>query len=115
MEYSDDESSDGCAHESTAACAFRPSELPGLGPGPLGGRPAEDEDCRADGGILGIVVVAYNYSLTTLLQLADLNTPLAYVSLVPLISLMLAFMYARTAEANRRSTIARPITSSAFP
>ena len=40
--------------------------------------------------LLGIIVVAYNYSLTTLLQLADLNTPLAYVSLVPLISLMLA-------------------------
>src|ERR1700722_16855773 len=42
--------------------------------------------------LLGIIVIAYNYSLTTLLQLADLNTPLAYVSLVPLISLMLAFM-----------------------
>jgi exosortase/archaeosortase family protein len=45
--------------------------------------------------LLGIVVIAYNYSLTTLLQLADLNTPLAYVSLVPLISLMLAFMHAQ--------------------
>src|SRR6202453_3920886 len=40
--------------------------------------------------LLGIIVIAYNYSLTTLLQLADLNTPLAYVSLVPLISLLLA-------------------------
>ena len=39
--------------------------------------------------LLGIVVIAYNYSLTTLLQLADLNTPLAYVSLVPLMSLLL--------------------------
>src|SRR5580693_9326709 len=45
--------------------------------------------------LLGIVVIAYNYSLTTLLQLADLNTPLAYVSLVPLMSLMLAFMHAQ--------------------
>jgi exosortase/archaeosortase family protein len=49
--------------------------------------------------LLGIIVVAYNYSLTTLLQLADLNTPLAYVSLVPLISLMLAFMHARPRQA----------------
>jgi exosortase/archaeosortase family protein len=45
--------------------------------------------------LLGIVVIAYNYSLSTLLQLADLNTPLAYVSLVPLISLMLAFMHSQ--------------------
>ena len=35
------------------------------------------------GALLGIVVIAYSYSLTTLLQIADLNTPLAYVSLVP--------------------------------
>jgi exosortase/archaeosortase family protein len=40
--------------------------------------------------LLGVVIIAYSYSLTTLLQLADLNTPLAYVSLVPLISLILA-------------------------
>jgi exosortase/archaeosortase family protein len=40
--------------------------------------------------LLGIVIIAYSYSLSTLLQLADLNTPLAYVSLVPLISLILA-------------------------
>jgi exosortase/archaeosortase family protein len=40
--------------------------------------------------LMGVVVIAYSYSLTTLLQLADLNTPLAYVSLVPLISLVLA-------------------------
>ena len=40
--------------------------------------------------LLGAVVVAYNYSLTTLWQLAGLNTPLAYVGLVPLISLALA-------------------------
>jgi len=49
--------------------------------------------------LLGIIVVAYNYSLTTLLQLADLNTPLAYVSLVPLISLMLAYMHAKPRQA----------------
>jgi exosortase/archaeosortase family protein len=49
--------------------------------------------------LLGIIVVAYNYSLTTLLQLADLNTPLAYVSLVPLISLMLAYLHAKPRQA----------------
>jgi exosortase/archaeosortase family protein len=43
----------------------------------------------------GVVIIAYSYSLTTLLQLADLNTPLAYVSLVPLISLMLAVVYSQ--------------------
>jgi exosortase/archaeosortase family protein len=42
--------------------------------------------------LLGVVIIAYSYSLTTLLQLADLNTPLAYVSLVPPISLILAMM-----------------------
>ncbi len=46
-----------------------------------------------------IVIIAYSYSLTTLLQLADLNTPLAYVSLVPLISLMLAVVYSRPRRA----------------
>jgi exosortase/archaeosortase family protein len=40
--------------------------------------------------LIGVVVIAYSYSLTTLWQLADLNTPLAYVSLVPVISLILA-------------------------
>ena len=40
--------------------------------------------------LLAVVVIAYSYSLTTLWQLADLNTPLAYVSLVPIISLILA-------------------------
>ncbi len=47
--------------------------------------------------LFGIVTIAYSYSLTTLLELADLNTPLAYVSLVPLISLMLAIVYSRPA------------------
>ena len=45
------------------------------------------------------MIIAYSYSLTTLLQLADLNTPLAYVSLVPLISLMLAVVYSRPRRA----------------
>ncbi len=49
--------------------------------------------------LFGIVIIAYSYSLTTLLQLADLNTPLAYVSLVPLISLMLAVVYSRPRRA----------------
>ncbi len=40
--------------------------------------------------LIGVVIIAYSYSLTTLWQLADLNTPLAYVSLVPIISLILA-------------------------
>ncbi len=37
-----------------------------------------------------MTIIAYSYSLTTLMQLADLNSPLAYVSLVPIISLVLA-------------------------
>jgi exosortase/archaeosortase family protein len=45
--------------------------------------------------LLGVIIIAYSYSLTTLLQLADLNTPLAYVSLVPLISLVLAAMHSK--------------------
>ena len=47
--------------------------------------------------LLSVVVIAYSYSLTTLIQLADLNTPLAYVSLVPLISLVLALFHSRPA------------------
>ena len=41
------------------------------------------------------VLVAYNYSLSTLLQTADQQTPLAYVSLVPAIALALAAIRAR--------------------
>jgi len=48
--------------------------------------------------LLGVVIIAYSYSLTTLLQLADLNTPLAYVSLVPLISLILAAVHSQPAR-----------------
>ena len=45
--------------------------------------------------LLGVVVVAYNYSLSTLVQNAGLETPLAYVSLVPAIALALAALRAR--------------------
>jgi exosortase/archaeosortase family protein len=45
------------------------------------------------------VVVAYNYSLRTLLQTADEQTPLAYVSLVPVIALALAAIRARPTKA----------------
>jgi exosortase/archaeosortase family protein len=47
------------------------------------------------GTLVAAVVIAYSYSLTTLLQLASLNTPLAYVSLVPVISLVLAALYSQ--------------------
>ncbi len=40
--------------------------------------------------LLGSVIAAYNYSLVTLFQNAGLDTPLAYVSLVPLIALAIA-------------------------
>ena len=42
------------------------------------------------GALLSVTIIAYSYSLTTLVQLADLNSPLAYVSLVPVIALILA-------------------------
>ena len=42
------------------------------------------------GALLAVTIIAYSYSLTTLMQLADLNSPLAYVSLVPVIALVLA-------------------------
>jgi exosortase/archaeosortase family protein len=47
------------------------------------------------GVLLVSVLVAYNYSLTTLLQTADQQTPLAYISLVPAIALALAAIRAR--------------------
>jgi exosortase/archaeosortase family protein len=40
--------------------------------------------------LLGVTLLAYNYSLSTLIQNAGLETPLAYVSLVPAIALALA-------------------------
>ncbi len=41
------------------------------------------------------MLIAYNYSLSTLLQTADQQTPLAYISLVPAIALALAAIRAR--------------------
>ena len=45
--------------------------------------------------LLGSVGIAYNYSLSTLLQTANQQTPLAYISLVPAIALALAAIRAR--------------------
>jgi exosortase/archaeosortase family protein len=45
--------------------------------------------------LLGSVAVAYNYSLSTLLQTANEQTPLAYISLVPAIALALAAIRAK--------------------
>ena len=50
------------------------------------------------GALLSVVVIAYSYSLTTLWQLAGLNTPLAYVSLVPIVSLILAGVHSRPSQ-----------------
>ena len=50
------------------------------------------------GALIAVVVIAYSYSLTTLVQLADLNTPLAYVSLVPVVALILAAVYSRPSQ-----------------
>jgi exosortase/archaeosortase family protein len=47
------------------------------------------------GVLLGSIVVAYNYSLATLFQSANQQTPLAYISLVPAIALALAAIRAR--------------------
>jgi exosortase/archaeosortase family protein len=48
--------------------------------------------------LIGSVVIAYSYTLTTLIQNAGLETPLAYVSLVPAIALGLAAIRARPAK-----------------
>ena len=45
--------------------------------------------------LIGAVLIAYNYSLSTLLQTANQQTPLAYISLVPAITLALAAIRAR--------------------
>jgi exosortase/archaeosortase family protein len=47
------------------------------------------------GVLLGAVLIAYNYSLSTLLQTVDQQTPLAYISLVPVIALVLAAVRSR--------------------
>jgi len=49
--------------------------------------------------LLLAVLLAYNYSLSTLLQNAGLETPLAYVSLVPAIALALAALRAKPLRA----------------
>src|SRR5262245_44373001 len=40
--------------------------------------------------VVGLVLLAYNYSLSTLARGLGLNTPLAYLALVPVIALVLA-------------------------
>jgi exosortase/archaeosortase family protein len=45
--------------------------------------------------LLGSVLIAYSYSLTTLLQTANQQTPLAYISLVPAVALALAALRSR--------------------
>lgn len=45
------------------------------------------------------IVIAYGYSLLTLLQNAEMQTPLAYISLVPAISIVLAVACARPERA----------------
>jgi len=47
------------------------------------------------GVLLGAVLIAYNYSLSTLLSTVDQQTPLAYISLVPAIALALAAVRSR--------------------
>jgi exosortase/archaeosortase family protein len=47
------------------------------------------------GVLLGAVLIAYNYSFSTLAQTANQQTPLAYISLVPAIALALAAVRAR--------------------
>jgi exosortase/archaeosortase family protein len=49
---------------------------------------------------LAVVVVAFHYSLSTLLRTLKSDTPLAYLSLVPLIALALAFIRARETRAD---------------
>ncbi len=44
---------------------------------------------------LAVVIVAYHYSLVTLLQTLDLDSPLAYIGLVPIIALGLAAIRAQ--------------------
>jgi len=49
--------------------------------------------------LLGSVLLAYHYSLRTLLETADQQTPLAYISLVPAIALALAAIRAHPRKA----------------
>ena len=46
--------------------------------------------------VVGLVLIAYNYSLVTLVRGLSLQTPLAYLALVPLIAIGLAVVRVRT-------------------
>jgi exosortase/archaeosortase family protein len=48
--------------------------------------------------VVGLVLLAYNYSLSTLVRGLTLQTPLAYLALVPVIALLLAFARLRLGE-----------------
>lgn len=65
-----------------------PPRVAGPWRGWLGGRAATLKVAAALAGI----ALAYHYSLATLLQTLDLETPLAYLGLVPIIALLLAAM-----------------------
>ena len=62
-----------------------------------------------------VVGTAYNYSLTTLLQSAGQDTPLAYVSLVPAIALAWPPSGPGRSSRSRPSTTGMSTTPSAFP
>src|ERR1700730_13608209 len=49
--------------------------------------------------LLLLVVVAYHYSLLSLAQTLGLETPLAYIGLVPILALGIAYLRSRTAPA----------------
>ena len=85
------------------------------GQAPVDRGPAEDADSRADGRpACAVTIIAYSYSLTTLVQLADLNSPLAYVSLVPVDRPdSRRRQQAIRVNPNPPSTTGRPTTSSA--
>jgi exosortase/archaeosortase family protein len=57
--------------------------------------PQTTRTCIQVGVLLGAVLIAYNYSLSTLLATADEQTPLAYIALVPAIALALAVVRSR--------------------
>jgi exosortase/archaeosortase family protein len=48
--------------------------------------------------LLGVVLVAYHYSLSTLVKTLNLDTPLAYIGLVPLIALGMAAVRSRPVQ-----------------
>ena len=83
----------------TSAAAGDGSEAARPGDAPVERGSAEDTRTTVQmGALIAVVVIAYSYSLTTLWQLAGLNTPLAYVSLVPIVSLILAGVHSRPSQ-----------------